>query len=623
MDFPSLRPNKVIGPFARNMLVRELLIALLFLAIGIAFILRPLAFGNKLPGDLVDGRINLALLEYLWRCVENVLHGRSADFLNLPIFYPWPRATNFTDTYWGQGAFYLLARGAGANPYQALQFWFNMGFVLVYASSFWCLRRFGLSPLGAATGAFLFTFALPVTVQTMHPNLLYRLWVPPAMLTAHRFLMRGRLTDAAACMLFLSLQLAVNIYLGLLLFLLLACLVIAIILARRAGFVSPILSGLRALTFREATGAAVLFALAAALLLVVAIPYIEVERLYGFRRSWQTVSSGLPRPQSYLLTSRSEIWPYLYTIIPAPNLAEQNLFPGLPALISVGWFACSAAARCRRPLAGQMLLCLVLLTGLTVCLGGLTLFYPLYFVPGFEALRAASRVILLSLFPLGALLGLMLDDFMAAEANRLLMRAAAAVTVAFLVVEACAIKSDASDIAAWQAREAVFAAALPRALPPNAILVAAAPPAERAGIYTWEAAQMDAEWLAVKLGIRTLNGYSGNFPPTWAGPAQCRDIAPVFRAGARFLAEHNLKAAPVRPGQLVLTGFGDCPRDQVLHLPVLQLGARYDFGRDGNGNAMAGGGFSPPEEGSRWTDGNDAYLDFSVSDVPAGEIIIA
>ena len=211
----------------------QAVLAFLFLRLGLVLIILPLSSGTTLPADDVDGRFIFAMLEYFWRCLESAFHGRSADFLNAPFFFPWPRVPNFSDTFWGDAAPYLIARSLGAGTYTAYQAWFVVSFVLTYASAFWCLRKFGLAPLGAATGAFLFSFALPVMHQHGHPQLLYRLWIPPAMLATHSLVTRRSVTAGAACILCISFQLAANIYLGLLLVLLIVSYTTALVIVER------------------------------------------------------------------------------------------------------------------------------------------------------------------------------------------------------------------------------------------------------------------------------------------------------------------------------------------------------------------------------------------------------
>ena len=193
-----------------------------FLALGIGLVLHPYATGREMPGDLGDGRFNLSLLEFFYRTLLAALHGERVNFVNAPFFYPWPRVTNFSDTHWGDAWVYALVRALGVGPLRSFQAWFVVGFALTYVAAFLGLRKLGLRTWGAAAGAFLFTFSLPMAGQFGHAQLVYRLWVPPAVLAFDRFFTRQSLRAGAACVLFVALQLAASVYLGLFLCLFLA-----------------------------------------------------------------------------------------------------------------------------------------------------------------------------------------------------------------------------------------------------------------------------------------------------------------------------------------------------------------------------------------------------------------
>src|SRR5208283_5693572 len=71
----------------------DVLAVLLFLLLGIGVVLQPYATGRDMPGD-IDARFNLSLLEFFYRTLVAALHGRPANFLDAPFWYPWPRVTN-------------------------------------------------------------------------------------------------------------------------------------------------------------------------------------------------------------------------------------------------------------------------------------------------------------------------------------------------------------------------------------------------------------------------------------------------------------------------------------------------------------------------------------------------
>jgi hypothetical protein len=597
----------------------EALPGIVFLGIGVGVILRPYVIGSEMPGDLGDARLVLALLEFFYRELLAVVHGHSANFLNVPFFYPWPRVTNFSETFWGNAEVYAVARALGAGELRAFQIWFVVGFVLTYILALVSFRKFGLAPWGAAAAAFLFAFPLPMTAQFGHPQLVYRLWVPPAILAFDRFLTRRSLRGGAACVLFIALQLAASIYLGLFLCMLLAFYGAALRLVGRDRLGPPNLSTLRSTRTEELVATGIVLALGVIVLTAVGLPYLDAQHMYGFSRSWREVTNILPRPGSYLLASASRLWPNLSGHFDYPYVWEQQLFPGISAIIPLGWFLLSKRARRRRPLASVMLGAVIALFATTILVGGHTLYWLIYVLPGFSAVRAVSRVIVVMMMPLAALFGLLIDEVTAPGLYRFPRRLVGLMLSGLLIAECCAINRFDSSPASWQVRLQAIEARLPKNLPPHAMLAIASPPLGQDG---WLLPQIDAEVTAVTLGIYTLNGYSGNMPPTWRTMTTCGDIGYDIRAGQHFLAEHNLTEADVAPTQIVPVGFGNCDLTALGHDPTLQLGRTYRFMAGEDGNAFVGDGFSNPESWGRWTDAKNAFLFFTLNELPPGRVSV-
>jgi hypothetical protein len=603
----------------------DLFAAIFFMALGIGLTLHPYATGREMPGDLGDARLNFALLEFFYRTLLGTLHGGPANFLDAPFFYPWPRVTNFADTHWGDAGVYVLARALGIGSLASFQVWFVAGFALTYVAAFASLRKFGLLTWGAAAGAFLFTFCLPIAAQFNHAQLVYRLWVPPAILTLDRLLTRRSLQAGAACVLFVGLQLACDIYLGLFLCLLLASYTAAFCVLTRNRLAPPLWAAFISANAREFVIAGILLTAGLLVLAIVAIPYFVVQTMYGFGRSWDAVAAMLPRPGSYLLAATSKLWPDLSATFAYPLVWEHQIFPGLSAIIPLAWFLLSKRARTRHALAMPMLAALAILFAVTIDLDGHTLYYWLiYPIPGFSAIRSVTRIILVMMLPLAALLGMLIDDLATARAHRLPRSVLAAALSVFLVAECSLINQGGHPRSAWQARLDALESRLPKKLPPDAILTISTEPPKPGDDLPWRLTQVDAEVAAVTFGISTLNGYSGNQPPTWKSMTTCRDIGDNLRAGRHFLAEHGLPALNIKADRLVLVGFGPCALDKLsAQNPYLQLGHTYQFAQGADGDQFLAEGFSFPENWGRWTDAKDAFLFFTLPTAPSASLSVA
>ncbi|HEX4042036.1 MAG TPA: hypothetical protein VHY10_10075 [Xanthobacteraceae bacterium] len=587
--------------------------AVLLFAVGLGFAVLPFSTGNMIPGQAPDPAFNRMMLEYFTRGLTALVHGHGFDFLNVPIFYPWPDVTNFSDTHWGDGLPYALARALGADDFRAFQIWFIVGFPLTYVSTLWSLRLFGLGYLGSAAGAFLFTFNLPEVAHYDHAQMLYRLWVPPAVLALEWFLTRRSLKAGAACILFVALQFAATIYLGLFLVLLLSSYAVAAAMVGRHRLALPRLIELRAASAsaKIATGSMLIAGLG--VLAVVAVPYIEVQRLYGFSRPWSEAAMMMPHLSVYLLTGHSLIWPNLSVWLAPSWFYEQQIFPGLAALVPVIWFLIDKPARRRNMLVPITLVTVAIMTGMTLDFEGVSLYRAINWAPGFSALRAIARVVLVTMFPLSVLLGLLIDNLIAAKPSAMApwrRQSVGVLLVGLLVAEGCAIKPFTSTIDFWRTAETAVAVKLPASLPPSAILAATG----------W---QLIPALVAVKLGIRTLDGYSGNIPPDWHEIATCDDVDHDLRAGQRFLVEHGRSPPKISPDKIVLIGLGACDRNAFLRDPPLAFNHVYRFGNGGDGDKFMGDGFSVQEDWGRWTVGNAAYLYFSLPAAPKHALTFA
>lgn len=539
----------------------DLSAALLFLLLGIGLVLYPYVTGREMPGEILDNRMILAMLEFFNRSLVALFHGQSAHFLDAPFLYPWPQVTSFSETFWGDGIFYVLLRALRLDPLRSFQLWYVLGFALTYLTTFISFRVLGLRAWGAAAGAFLFTFPLPMTDQAHHSQLVYRLWIPPAIAALDRFLGRQSLRAGSACILFLALQIATCVYLGLFLCLLLAAYGVALLLVGRDRIAPVRWDAIRSADIGEVLTAGLILAAGLLVLAVVGIPYLHAEAMYGFTRSWQhDVSGVVPRIHSYLLTRFSMIWPNLSARYHYFHIWEHQMFPGLSAVIPLAWFVCSKRARAGQRLAAPMLVTFAILFAITLDLHGHTLYKLIYLIPGFAALREIARVILVMMLPLAALFGMLIDYLLRSATRPWLNRVLAIGLSVFVVAECSLIHHLSSSPAEWRRRIAALESRLPPKLPPHAILaVADKDPTPGA----WALHDLDAQLVAVLLGIHTVNGYTSNTPPGWRFMATCHDVEENLRAGRKFLADHGFPAPPISSNQVVLVGFSPC------HLPDL------------------------------------------------------
>lgn len=473
--------------------------------------LRPLAFLEMMPGDLGDARLNNYFLENIYQ----YLAGNSASLIHLPFFYPLPYVGGFSDNLFGSAPVYIAARWLTGQSDTAFQVWFLFSFPVNYLAAYYSLRALGLDWLSAATGALIFAFALPVSGHAGHAQLHYRFGVPLASVMLYFFLDRGRWNYLAAAIGWLVWQYYCSIYIGFFLSLLMASMIFVrgVICVGRITSPGEAIDKLRQL-IPEWNGKGditrwqllLVLGISACAILLLFYPYVTVAWLYQFKRSWAEISSMLPRPQSYLLSFASDLWPFSSHPIfeNLPMSWEHQMFMGAgPILLAVTGYVLTRKSDERASVA-TFSGALVTLIILTLSINGFSLWWLFHKLPLASAIRAMTRIDLVMLFPV---------SFLAATGVSALAkhfagwpRAVSVAIIAMIVTELSMVSLPASPKQEWRERLARRLQEIPPATDKNAILFFAQ---SEQRFYMDE---LDAMWATLLRGQATLNGYSGSYP---------------------------------------------------------------------------------------------------------------
>src|SRR3954447_15972981 len=366
-------------------------------------------FGARyIAGEPVDSRFNLYLLEHTFQWIT----GSQASLISPPIFYPYPFVLFFSDTHFGTSFIYILFRLAGYSDYHAFNLWFISGHFLSFWTCYYVLARWNCSALAAGLGACIFAFGIPSIAQMGHPQLVHRFCIPLAIYYAESLC---RLRDPLSAFLAIWLlcwQLLINVYLGAFLaMVMLPFATFCLILNRGSILHFPLELYKNTVAFaRGSTSKFVVMSLVTLTFLVATGAtfggHAFVARLYGFTRSWAEVETMLPRPRSYLLSEQLPYWPHLWSWPPAlPMNWEHNMFIGIGASVLLLLGSVSTLRKGSSPLGRHIvlaaLLSLVTLVALVTTFKGFTLYRVVYLIPGLDALRSVTRIILVLLFPIG------------------------------------------------------------------------------------------------------------------------------------------------------------------------------------------------------------------------------
>lgn len=534
-----------------------------------------------MPGDIGDARLNNYFLEN----ATQFFVGGSNSLWHLSFFFPFPYVIGFSDNLFGSAPVYLLARLSGAGTDTAYQIWFFFGYIVNFVSAYYGLRRLQRSVVAATVGALIFAFALPTSAHAGHAQLHYRFGLPLAIVFFIDFINTKSWRYLIMAAAWLIWQFYSGIYMGFFTLLLLAamsltyCAVVLIggQLSLKAAL-REFLSTWQAQSRKQKT--VFLACSGGLLLLLVALfsPYLQVTNLYGGRRSWDEISSMLPRPQSYLLADASFLWSHqgakLFDGIPMRH-EHQMFFGVIPLLLGVAGFITGA-----RQKYGQTFTLIAGMFGVaivsTLYIGGFSLWYFLHWLPLASAIRAITRLDQAFLFPVAYFACITVDEFKRRYTSS--GKAALGVVVLMLVAEAAMTSMPTSSKESWRQRLASLDASVPQDLPDDAVLFFA----QNAGPAF--AHELDAMWVALRQGKNTLNGYSGILPPGYESEfgRDCAQLPRRVLAYVYFARQSDYESAYRElMSRIVPVGFDGCESTWWHMLPNItgtrQVYSEHEF----------------------------------------------
>lgn len=490
--------------------------------IPIAFILLSLfflpiyRFGllTNMPGDIGDARLNNYFLENVFQ----FFYGHSDSLWHLPFFYPFPYVLGFSDNLFGTAPVYLLARIITGQSDTAYQIWFLCGYIANFSAAYYVFRRLGGSPLASSVGALVFTFALPTTAHAGHAQLHYRFGLPLTIVFLVEFLISKKWNSLVVAGAWLVWQFYSGIYMGFFTLLLLAAMIVNYlgyeIIRRKVKprqLVDVFVKGWKLQTgFKKITVVGEICFLLL-MMIVLFYPYWQVSHLYGFERQWSEIATMLPRPQSYFLSDASYLWSAsdskIFSGIPMRH--EHQMFIGLMPLIlaGVGLFFCYRSND--RQVCMLMLGMSLVVIVLTLNINGLSLWYFIHRFPLASAIRVLTRLDQAFLFPVGYFVVMAIDQFITWRAwgEKIILL----VVLPLLVIEFAATSMYTSSKEVWRQRLFVAESRFPKKLPNDAIVFFAQ------GKGPFYADELDAMWVCLNHGVKTINGYSGSFPQGYSG----------------------------------------------------------------------------------------------------------
>lgn len=526
----------------------------------IAFLAEPfvqLAQLSIMPGNIGDARLNNYFLENIYQFFK----GGAPSLIHLSFFYPFPYVLGFSDNLFGSSPVYLIARALTGQPDTAFQIWYLVGYFVNYIAAYYALRKLEASTIASAVGALIFAFALPITAHSGHAQLHYRFGLPLSIAMFILFLDKRDWRYFVASAGWLVWQFYCTIYIGFFLLLVLSamsCIYAASLFMARGGnaklkikeFIEQWFAISKNTRFKLIFAIVVL----AILMGLLFYPYLQVSSLYGAKRSLDEIASMLPRPQSYFLSDESWLWSSQSKVFAGiPMRHEHHMFVGaIPMLLAFIGFLVgskrdngSAFSLLSGSLAALMLL--------TLFWGGFSLWYLIAPLPLASAIRAVTRIDVVFLFPVAFLSAVAIDKLrcQANWGNKVLF----AGIIPLLMFEFSATSPSVSPKAEWRDRLVAKENSIPANLPQNSVLFFA----QSKG--PWYADELDAMWVSLKRGLPTMNGYSGNFPPSFkiAYGDDCAELPRRIQSYLQFSGTQDDPMAYRRLAQRVVPiGLSGC-----------------------------------------------------------------
>lgn len=518
-----------------------------------------------MPGDIGDARLNNYFLENIYQ----FFFGESESLWQLGFFSPFSYVLGFSDNLFGSAPVYLLVRLFVEQSDTAFQIWFLFGYAANFAAAYYALRLLGGSPLASSAGALIFAFALPTTAHAMHAQLHYRFGVPLAMAFFALFLDQKKYSLLAISVAWLVWQFYCGIYMGFFTLLLLvagACVHVVYCRYRLKQPFAQLFRELSAQWHKQARQEQwrILLCLAGLLISLVVLfyPYLQVSRLYGAGRSWGEIAMMLPRPQSYFLSDGSHFWSWptagLFADIPMRH--EHQMFMGAVPLLLAAIALFMGARRDNAHIFTVMAGVLFGMVALTLYVGGFSFWYVLHKLPLASAIRVMTRLDQVLLFPVAYLAVQAIDHARAKWrwGGRLVVMA----ILPLLLLESATTSMYVSNKNEWRYRLALIEASVPKHMSPDAMLFFA----QRQGPYF--ADELDAMWVALRHGVKTLNGYSGFSPPGYAAEYG-NDCAELPRRIISYLSfdkrSDDVEEYSKLMGRIVPIGFEGCDPTWAVH----------------------------------------------------------
>ncbi|HUT92168.1 MAG TPA: hypothetical protein VMY37_21925 [Thermoguttaceae bacterium] len=475
-------------------------------------------------GGLGDARLVNYILEHGYRWVMQ--RPSHESFWDVPVLYPYPHVSAFTEVMLGVGPYYWIWRWLGCAADTAFQLWILTVWSLNYAAAYFMLRScVQAGAISAAFGACLMSFGSVLQIQLGHPQMIPLFYVALAIAALPRILgaadaPRGALRQRAWIAVFFTcavLQAYACFYLFF--FFGLFC---ALALLWSLAF-EDVRGQILAAARKHWLTVSVCLLLASCALGVLARHYLITASEVGMRPYSVNL---IPRWHSWLMMGPRNYlygWVYALPFVPPPN-PNHSTGVGLVTMV-----VCLTALLRRRhsPWIRVLLLAAGSLIVISTVVGDFSLWKVIHeCVPGGKAIRAVGRIGIVLLVPAAVGLTLYLERLRSGR------------RMALFAVVALICLAEQPHRHGWIDKQIVRDHV--RAIAARVDRNSQAFFMVRTGPADYRFVADDANWVQLATDVPTINGRYGNFPPNW-GLREAQD-APVKSDADRAAVREALHA---------------------------------------------------------------------------------
>ncbi len=300
-----------------------LLICLFFFLLSVLFTYPLWTRPNSVLNEILDTGLNTWILAW---DAHAILH-KPLELFNASMFFPHERTLAYSENLLGS-AILVAPLNWWGKPVLAYNVVLFTSFLLSGVTVTLWVRAISGSLCAALTAGFIWAFAPVKFDHLAHLQLLTGQWIPFTLLAIARYFETGARRYAVAAGSLFGLQYLCGIYLGLM-FLPFAVIYAGLLFVHRRA-TGHIPAAARVL--RDGVVAALI---AAALVVPISLPYLQLNEGEGFQRNLSDI--GGAQMKSYLSPSGINKAPHMLALHAKYRVTEGNFFPGvLPWLLFIG-----------------------------------------------------------------------------------------------------------------------------------------------------------------------------------------------------------------------------------------------------------------------------------------------